>query len=424
MTGGSPLPLKAGDPEQIGPYQLIGQLGAGGMGKVYLGRSPSGHLAAVKVIHDFLADDNEFRARFQREVRLASLVNGPFTAQVLDADAQGGRLWMATQYVPGPSLNDAVTAFGPLPPRSLLALWLGLLSALQTFHSAGVIHRDLKPSNVLLAINGPRVIDFGISTHGGESRLTRTGVAVGTPGFMSPEQVAGSPVGPWSDIFALGSVLAFAASGTSPFGTGAPIALLYRILHEEPELIGLPNRVTALVRRCLTKAPEDRPTVGELLAGLAPEEEDEASRLLAHGNWLPPSVKRETLERAQMVLAWDDRRRSAGRNAPDDDQDTFILRPPSWKYASAPSVNADADGTAGQGQPAQAAEPQTEIRPIPLPGGGTPPPPDIPPHLATAWGPDPDPGDDDSALRTTTAPLPADTPPLPRALRRRWTRWF
>jgi len=213
--------LQPGDPQLIGPYRLRGRLGAGGMGRVYLGLSPGGRAAAVKVIRADLAQDPEFRARFRREITVARKVSGLFTAPVIDADLDGPVPWLATAYVPGPSLAEAVSEHGPLPPRSVLALAKGLAEGLNAIHAAGVVHRDLKPANVLLAQDGPRVIDFGISRAAEASALTHTGLVVGSPGFMSPEQAEGREVGPPSDIFSLGAVLAFAATGHGPFGTGS-----------------------------------------------------------------------------------------------------------------------------------------------------------------------------------------------------------
>ena len=218
--------LQPGDPQAIGPYRLVRQLGQGGMGRVYLGMSPGGRPVAVKAIRPELAADPEFRARFGREVAAARRVSGVFTAQVVDADVDGPVAWMATAYVPGPSLAEAVDTHGPLPEASLLALAAGLAESLNAIHAAGVVHRDLKPSNVLLAEDGPRVIDFGISRAAESTMLTQAGLVVGSPGFMSPEQATGYEVGPPSDIFNLGAVLAFAATGEGPFGTGTTAALL------------------------------------------------------------------------------------------------------------------------------------------------------------------------------------------------------
>ena len=274
--------LAPGDPELIGPYRLRGRLGAGGMGRVYLGLSPGGRTVAVKVIRADLAQDAEFRARFRREVAVARTVSGLFTAPVIDADVDGPVPWLATAYVPGPSLADAVSQHGPLPAASVLALARGLAEALSAIHAAGVVHRDLKPANVLLAEDGPRVIDFGISRAVEASALTHTGLVVGSPGFMSPEQAEGREVGPPSDIFSLGAVLAFAATGQGPFGSGSTPALVYRVVHSGPQLDLMPAEVRSLAARCLAKDPALRPTAADLLAAAA----------YPAAGWLPEPVTR------------------------------------------------------------------------------------------------------------------------------------
>ncbi|WP_309474650.1 serine/threonine-protein kinase [Streptomyces ipomoeae] len=208
------------DPMKIGPYKIVGRLGSGGMGWVYLGRSPSGREVAVKVARPELAAEPEFRERFAREVAAARVVSGAYTAAVVDADPEAELPWLATLYVPGPSLAEAVRADGPLPEDQVRRLGAGLVEALQAIHAAHVIHRDLKPANVLLASDGPRVIDFGISRVDGAPGLTRVGIVVGTPSFMSPEQIRGAQVGPPSDVFALGGVLVYALTGRPPHGSG------------------------------------------------------------------------------------------------------------------------------------------------------------------------------------------------------------
>ena len=254
------------------------------MGRVFLGVSPGGRPVAVKAIRDELASDPEFRTRFGREVAAARRVSGVFTAQVVDADVDGPVAWMATAYVPGPSLAEAVDTHGPLPEASLLALAAGLAESLNAIHAAGVVHRDLKPSNVLLAEDGPRVIDFGISRAAESTMLTQAGLVVGSPGFMSPEQAMGYEVGPPSDIFNLGAVLAFAATGEGPFGTGTTAALLYRVVHGTPSLDQVPPKVRPLIERCLAKEPSQRPTANGLLA--------EVGALQPGGDWLPDSLTR------------------------------------------------------------------------------------------------------------------------------------
>jgi hypothetical protein len=258
--------LQAGDPLWVGPYRLVGRLGSGGMAQVFLGRSDTGTLAAVKVIHPELAGEVGFRERFAREVACAANVSGQFTALVLDADVQSATPWLATAYVAGPSLAEAVAMQGPLPVPVVLTLAVGLAQGLGAIHAAGVVHRDLKPDNVLLASDGPRVIDFGISRSREAGLLTQAGMVVGSPGFMSPEQARGRNVGPPSDVFSLGAVLAFAATGTQPFGTGTPPMLMSRVVHHEPDLSGLPAPVWPLVAWCLAKDPGRRPSTSQLLA--------------------------------------------------------------------------------------------------------------------------------------------------------------
>jgi eukaryotic-like serine/threonine-protein kinase len=261
--------LRAGDPEQMGPYRIVGRLGSGGMGTVYLGRSPGGRAVAVKVVRPELAEDTQFRRRFVREVSAIRRVNGAFTAGVIDAEPEGEVPWLATVYVPGTALNDAVAEHGPWPAESVLALGAGLAEALGAIHSAGVVHRDLKPSNILLSPDGPRVIDFGISVLSEASALTQTGMMVGTAGFMSPEQLTGGRIGPASDVFSLGAVLTFTATGTGPFGTGTAHMLHYRTVHEKPELDRLPAALLPLMDACLAKEPERRPSVANLVRQLS-----------------------------------------------------------------------------------------------------------------------------------------------------------
>ena len=264
--------LRPGDPRRIGPYWLEARLGSGGMGNVYLGRSPGGRHVAIKVIRAELAADAEFRARFAREVAAMRKVSGIFTAGVVDADVHGPTPWLATSYVAGPSLADEVDAHGPLSPGAVLMLAAGLAEGLVAIHSAGLVHRDLKPSNVLLAEDGPRLIDFGISRAADSSALTRTGMVMGSPGFMSPEQARGREAGPPSDVFSLGAVLAFAATGREPFGSGSGEVLLDRVVSGEPDTDGLPRRIRPLVERCMISDQRRRPTAAQLLAELSTAE--------------------------------------------------------------------------------------------------------------------------------------------------------
>ncbi|MEU9409534.1 protein kinase [Streptomyces sp. NPDC048281] len=263
--------LGPGDPQHIGSYRLLARLGAGGMGHVYLARSERGRTVAVKLVRAELAQQEEFRARFRQEVRNAQRVGGFWTAPVLDADTEAAVPWVATGYVAGPSLQRVVEHdHGPLPERSVRILAAGLAHALGNIHAAGIIHRDLKPSNVMLTIEGPRVIDFGIAraleTLPGEG-LTQTGSLLGSPGFMAPEQVRGDRITPACDIFCLGSVLAYAATGRLPFGSteGGAHALMFRIAQEDPDLSGLPEDIADVVRDCLRKDPAARPSLDAIL---------------------------------------------------------------------------------------------------------------------------------------------------------------
>ncbi|MFE0689441.1 Hsp70 family protein [Streptomyces xiamenensis] len=258
-------PLRVGDPETVGGFGLRGRLGAGGMSEVFLGRSPGGRAAAVKVVHPHLARQGEFRRRFTREVAAARAVGGAFTAPVMAAGPQDDRPWIATVYIPAPDLAKAVGVAGPLPEGALWRLGAGLVEALQAIHMVGVLHRDLKPSNVLLAADGPRVIDFGIARTLEDTALTATGLVVGTAGFMAPEQAEGGEVGWASDVFALGAVIAFAATGAGPFGEGPPLAVLHRVVNGRPRLDGLTGPLRELVDACLAKDPRDRPALTALL---------------------------------------------------------------------------------------------------------------------------------------------------------------
>ena len=262
-------PLGADDPHQVGDFRLQARLGAGGMGRVYLGYSPGGRPVAVKVVHPELARDPEFMQRFRREVAAAQAVSGAYTAAVVGAGPDDTPPWLATTYVPGPSLADLVTRNGPLPEAAAWRLAGGLAEALQAIHAQGLVHRDLKPGNILIAADGPRVIDFGISRTTSGTVVTATQTAIGTPAYMSPEQAQGLLVSTASDIFSLGSVLAFATSGVSPFGGGEMFAVGFRVVHGQPDLTGVPASLLPVIEACLAKDPAARLDLGQLLGAVA-----------------------------------------------------------------------------------------------------------------------------------------------------------
>ncbi|MDJ0382508.1 serine/threonine protein kinase [Streptomyces sp. G-G2] len=358
-------PLAADDPERIGEYRLLRRLGAGGMGRVYLGRTAGGRTVAVKVVHSEFAADAEFRARFRQEVAAARLVGGQWTAPVLDADTESEHPWVATGYVAGPTLGAAVGEFGPLSAQSVRTLGAGLVEALGAVHGLGLVHRDVKPSNVLLALDGPRLIDFGITRAlDAATTLTQTGFVVGSPGYMSPEQAQGRPAGPPSDVFSLGAVLAFAATGISPFGDATSAAvLLYRVLHEEPELGGLDGDLRDLVLDCLAKEPGDRPTPAQLRKRL--ESGGAGTLRLGQGGWLPAAISGSLAQLAVELL----------------DLDTGV-------------------GASGVGAP-------TGAEPRPLSDGSVP---------STRWGPAPsEPLPRHQPATQVGASAPPQTPPMPQA---------
>jgi Protein kinase domain len=272
-------PLAADDPQQVGGYRLTARLGAGGMGQVFLGFSPGGRAVAVKVVHRQFARDPGFVRRFGREVEAASAVSGAYTAPVVAAGPKDDPPWLATVFVPGPSLAEVIVKAGPLPEPAVWRLAGGLIEALQAVHASGLVHRDLKPANVLLAADGPRLIDFGISRALEGGATAATSLIVGTPAYMSPEQVEGHSVQPASDVFALGSLIAFAASGAAPFGGGhsGPIVVAYRVVNAEPDLSRVPAPLKSLVAPCLAKKPADRPQLAQLMEtvrdGSAPYQE-------------------------------------------------------------------------------------------------------------------------------------------------------
>ncbi|MFJ3592097.1 serine/threonine-protein kinase [Streptomyces sp. NPDC090231] len=259
----------AGLPEHIGGYAVERELGAGGMGTVYLARSRGGRAVAVKVARPELASDPHFRERFRAEVAAARSVGGFHTAPVVDADPAAEAPWLATAYVPGPTLAGLLDAEGPMDEARLRLLGAALAEALEAIHRCGLVHRDLKPGNIIMASDGPRVLDFGIARALESPRLTATGMAFGTPGFLAPEQAQGQEVGPAADVFALGAVLV-AAAGGSAFGAGTPMGMMYRSVHEQPDLTAVPDGLRPVVASCLAKSPDQRPTLGHLLDLIAP----------------------------------------------------------------------------------------------------------------------------------------------------------
>ncbi|MEU7136574.1 serine/threonine-protein kinase [Streptomyces sp. NPDC046261] len=258
-------------PAHVGPFRTVGVLGQGGMGQVLLGVGPDGRLVAVKRVRAELAEDPWFRSRFRREVDASRRVSGAYTAPVVDAGPDAPTPWLASLFLPGPSLSEALDVGGPLPEETVLLLASGLAQALVDIHRAGLVHRDLKPSNVLLTEDGVRVVDFGIARAADhETKLTHTGALIGSPAFMSPEQVQGEQPGPASDVFSLGLTLVMVATGRTPFAGDSPLALMYAIAHELPDLGSVPPRLRRIVEACLAKDPAARPTPGQLLELIGP----------------------------------------------------------------------------------------------------------------------------------------------------------
>lgn len=292
-------PLDPGDPTRVGPYTLLGRLGAGGMGAVFLGRSTGGRTVAVKLIRPELADDDGFRARFRAEVSAARAVSGAFTAPVVADDPDAEAPWMATAFVPGVSLHEAVATHGPLPEAALRSLLAGIAEALVNIHAAELTHRDLKPANVLLALDGPHVIDFGIARAADGTALTAAGMVLGTPSYMSPEQSRTAELTAASDVFSLGSTLAFAALGRGLFGEPdePPLDVLRRVAHDEPDLSAVPPRLRLTVAACLAKNPRDRPTPSQLVRFV-----QQLAVRIEPGGWLPPTLIR-VIEEASRVMA-------------------------------------------------------------------------------------------------------------------------
>jgi hypothetical protein len=398
--------LGPGDPQRIGAYRLLARLGAGGMGHVYLARSDRGRTVAVKLVREELAEQEEFRARFRQEVQAARRVGGHWTAPVLDADTEAAVPWVATGYVAGPSLQQVVGHdHGALPERSVRILAAGLAHALKDIHAAGIVHRDLKPSNVLVTIDGPRVIDFGIAraleTLAGDG-LTRTGSLVGSPGFMAPEQVRGDRITPACDVFCLGSVLAYAATGQLPFGAAnsGVHALMFRIAQDEPDLEGVPEGIADLVRDCLKKDPAARPTLDRILERTGAEDTVSGGR--SRDPWLPGALVAQLGRHAVQLLEVEDPEAAEG---PAGGSAGTPAGGPVGGPAGAdsrPALPAPASGRPAPGSPAAAPGPGGDGTPDPAPAWihKQTPAPGSPPGQAPAPGSSPEhaPASDDASV--------------------------
>ncbi|MGP3972068.1 serine/threonine protein kinase [Streptomyces sp. 6N223] len=397
-------PLTAQDPRRIGPYRLLARLGAGGMGTVYLARSDRARTVAVKTIIPELAQEADFRRRFAAEITAARRVGGEWTAPVLDADTEAETPWVATGYIAGPSLWQVVNDHGPLPERSVRLLAGGLAQALKAIHEAGLLHRDLKPSNVLVTIDGPRVIDFGIAraleTAPGES-ITRTGSTVGSPGFMSPEQVSGERnLTPASDVFGLGSLLTFAATGRTPFGAldSGQHVLTYRTVEEEPDLTGVPEDLRGLVRSCLAKEPEQRMPMPELLAYPAPGGGEDRNP------WLPAEIVARLGREAISLLESENPETRVGVSAATQAMAAPTPLPERAQESSPASPPAPAPATPQAQAHQQHPQPQS---PQPQPAAPSPAPSGPPPYSPPASPADPAPH-----AASPASPLPGG-PPAP-----------
>ncbi|MFE7109880.1 serine/threonine-protein kinase [Streptomyces sp. NPDC057575] len=297
-SDGRVLAVHPGDPKRVGPYRIIGRLGSGGMGTVYAGLDAAGLRVAVKVVHPAQADDAEFRARFRREVQLSARVQGPCLIPLIAADVEAASPWLATAYVPGLTLDRYIATYGPLAGGTLYAFAAGTAQALAAIHATGVVHRDVKPQNVILAPVGPRVLDFGIAHAADGTSVTRTGILTGTPGWISPEHYRTGTTGPEGDMFVWGALIAFAATGRAPFGAGAPDAVAYRVMSEEPDLCGLPGELHAIVSSALAKESGDRATASEAAEACA-------ALLAVQATQVTPAVTGPTLVGDLVAAQWD-----------------------------------------------------------------------------------------------------------------------
>ncbi|MFE1542966.1 PQQ-binding-like beta-propeller repeat protein [Streptomyces microflavus] len=417
------------DPRRIGPFEVLGRLGAGGMGLVYLARSASGRRVAIKTVRTELAEDQLFRVRFTREVEAARAVSGFYTAAVVDADPRAAVPWLATAYVPAPSLEEIVNECGPMPTQAVRWLAAGIAEALQSIHGAGLVHRDMKPSNVLVVEDGPRVIDFGIASGVSNTRLTMTNVAVGTPAYMSPEQARDSrSVTGASDIFSLGSTLVFAATGHAPFHGANPVETVFMLLREGPDTEGLPDDLRPLIESCMQMDPTQRPSPADLQAQLAPH-------LFASGSddsgtasaWLPSPA-----------TAMIERRRGGGRTAPPAAPSAPPPRPPQPPRAPdrAPDRGPDwrSGGDLRSPSPLSSSPPAPDSGPVHLPGAKAPIGPGpragegrgaaaAHPAAATGWVRPPAGLNGSDPASTAPVPAPGPAPDASPAAPDRWRPW-
>ncbi|MFJ5655584.1 PQQ-binding-like beta-propeller repeat protein [Streptomyces microflavus] len=417
------------DPRRIGPFEVLGRLGAGGMGLVYLARSASGRRVAIKTVRTELAEDQLFRVRFTREVEAARAVSGFYTAAVVDADPRAAVPWLATAYVPAPSLEEIVNECGPMPTQAVRWLAAGIAEALQSIHGAGLVHRDMKPSNVLVVEDGPRVIDFGIASGVSNTRLTMTNVAVGTPAYMSPEQARDSrSVTGASDIFSLGSTLVFAATGHAPFHGANPVETVFMLLREGPDTEGLPDDLRPLIESCMQMDPTQRPSPADLQAQLAPH-------LFASGSddsgtasaWLPSPA-----------TAMIERRRGGGRTVPPAGPSAPPPRPPQPPRAPdrAPDRGPDwrSGGDLRSPSPLSSSPPAPDSGPVHLPGAKAPIGPGpragegrgaaaAHPAAATGWVRPPAGLNGSDPASTAPVPAPGPAPDASPAAPDRWRPW-